>query len=628
LICILSVFYATPLVYSLNSINNYKLGPLYIPYLVSMGVVFLLIVATFINAIRKGVPSQKVQARFILTGFGVMVILALLTNAIIPAIITTTDTSKFGPLFSVIFTGAIAYAIVKHGLFDIRPIVARSTAYLLSIGVLFGAYVVVSSLFLKILLGDQKDDSRLILINSATLTLSVLAYQPLKRFFDRVTNQIFYRDAYDPQSFLDELNKVLATTYEFDSLLSKSANIIDKYLKPTNATFITQSAKTKASVIVSTKYSSATYVKADFAKALSSLNEKIILTSLIGSNHKNLKDVFEANEAVLIVNLGASTSKGANFLVLGPKKSGNPYTREDVRIVQIIANELIIAIQNALRFKEIQNFNLTLQEKIHSATQQLRRSNEKLKALDETKDDFISMASHQLRTPLTSIKGYLSMLREGDAGNLTKLEKEMISQAYTSSQRMVYLISDMLNVSRLNTGKFVIEENEVNLAEAISEEVEQLKETAESKGLTLSYEKPTDFPVLILDETKMRQVIMNFMDNAIYYTPSGGHIEVKLENLPTRVDLKIVDDGIGVPKNEKHHLFSKFYRANNARKARPDGTGLGLYMAKKVVIAQGGSIIFDSREGKGSTFGFSFHKSKVKLHIPSADKNTKTAGTH
>jgi signal transduction histidine kinase len=200
----------------------------------------------------------------------------------------------------------------------------------------------------------------------------------------------------------------------------------------------------------------------------------------------------------------------------------------------------------------------------------------------------------------------------------------MLGQAFISSQRMVYLIADLLNVSRLKTGKFVIEPAPTNLAEMVSEEIDQLVETAAGKGIQLTYKKPKDFPVLMLDETKTRQVVMNFVDNAIYYTPSGGHIAVELAETPTSVELKVVDDGIGVPASEQHHLFTKFYRARNAQKARPDGTGLGLFMAKKVILAQGGSIIFESTEGKGSTFGFLFSKPTPvkKAPVPVATTTT------
>jgi signal transduction histidine kinase len=207
----------------------------------------------------------------------------------------------------------------------------------------------------------------------------------------------------------------------------------------------------------------------------------------------------------------------------------------------------------------------------------------------------------------------LSLVLEGDAGKISPLQRKMLSQAFTSSQHMVYLIADLLNVSRLKTGKFIIDSAESNLAEVVQEEINQLTEVLDSHSLKLVYNKPTNFPELMLDETKTRQVIMNFIDNAIYYTPAGGVVTVELLDKPQDVELRVVDNGIGVPKSEQHHLFTKFYRAGNARKARPDGTGLGLFMAKKVVIAQGGAIIFESTEGKGSVFGFSIPKSKIAM---------------
>jgi signal transduction histidine kinase len=188
---------------------------------------------------------------------------------------------------------------------------------------------------------------------------------------------------------------------------------------------------------------------------------------------------------------------------------------------------------------------------------------------------------------------------------------------------MVYLIADLLNVSRLKTGKFIIDYGPVDLAKVVEEEMGQLTETAASRSLTLTYEKPKAFPVLMLDETKTRQVIMNFVDNAIYYTPSGGRVTVRLLDLPNTVELRVEDNGIGVPKSEEHHLFTKFYRAGNARQARPDGTGLGLFMAKKVIIAQGGSLIFETQEGKGSTFGFIFSKSKLAPVVTTPKPATK-----
>ncbi len=290
------------------------------------------------------------------------------------------------------------------------------------------------------------------------------------------------------------------------------------------------------------------------------------------------------------------------LLIVGYDTPSTYLRPTDTMLLDRLSDSIGVALDNKLLFEENRR-----------VLRQLKESNAKLRALDEAKDDFISMASHQLRTPLTSIKGYTSMVLEGDAGKITPTQKKLLTQSYFSAQRMVYMIADLLNVSRLRTGKFVIEATRVNLAELVEEELEQLKETATARSLKLVYDKPKNFPDLMLDEIKLRQVVMNFTDNAIHYTPAGGHITIKLLDSPVSFELRVEDDGMGVPKNEQPYLFTKFYRAGNARKARPDGTGLGLFMAKKVIIAQGGALIFKSVEGKGSTFGFVFSKSKLAV---------------
>jgi signal transduction histidine kinase len=205
------------------------------------------------------------------------------------------------------------------------------------------------------------------------------------------------------------------------------------------------------------------------------------------------------------------------------------------------------------------------------------------------------------------------MVLEGDVGAVKKDQRKMIQQAFDSAEQMVFLIADLLNVSRLQSGKFVIENKPTDLEKLVTSEVDRLNETAKNHGVKLACEVSDSFPSLSLDENKIRQVVMNFIDNAIYYTPSGGSIDVKLEASAHDITYTVTDTGLGVPAAVQHKLFSKFYRADNARKMRPDGTGLGLFMAKKVIVAQGGAIIFKSAEGKGSTFGFSFPRSKVEI---------------
>jgi signal transduction histidine kinase len=234
----------------------------------------------------------------------------------------------------------------------------------------------------------------------------------------------------------------------------------------------------------------------------------------------------------------------------------------------------------------------------------LKLTNAKLKALDVAKDEFISMASHQLRTPLTSIKGYLSMMIEGDSGELNETQALYANQAFQSSQRMLYLIADLLNVSRIQTGKFRIDRSPVDMPKVIAEELDQLSELADARKVTLEYKGLNKAPLLSLDTTKTRQVIMNLSDNALYYTPSGGKVTVKFARGKSCYEFRVIDNGIGVPEEAKKSLFQKFFRSTNAQSMRPDGTGIGLFMVKKVVDLQGCKLFFSSEEGKGSVFGF------------------------
>jgi signal transduction histidine kinase len=215
------------------------------------------------------------------------------------------------------------------------------------------------------------------------------------------------------------------------------------------------------------------------------------------------------------------------------------------------------------------------------------------------------MASHQLRTPLTSVKGYLSMVLEGDAGKITKMQRQLLREAFTSSERMVHLINDFLNVSRVQTGKFMIDRQDVDLGKVVKQEVKSLETVAESRDLRLKLEVPTQPVIVSLDEGKIRQVIMNFIDNALFYSKPNTDIKITLRLFPKEVRFEVADRGIGVPVHQQARLFSKFFRADNARTQRPDGTGVGLYLAKKVIDGHEGKLIFASKEGVGSTFGFS-----------------------
>jgi len=605
-----AVLLETPLVFYSITLKHGKANPNPKPFIAFFILHALItIIAGFTQLIIKYRHSRGVAKRqllFILISSVILWLIVPITNFAITLSAQTTTFIKISPFYTLAFGLFITYAIVSQKLFDIRAAVARSVAYVLLLAAVIGIY----GLFIFGLVDSVTSDAHTRQILSLLLGL-VLAFKfhSFRLFFDRTTNRIFYRDSYDPQETLDRLGSIMVAEIDLHKILEGTRQTLSDAFKCGFIEFIL--IEEDEPVL---KVSSDKKLETNFKAISHHLREqrKDILEVETAGAHNLLRQEFAS--ADVAVSLRLKTQKQiVGFVLFGEKRSGDIYNSQDLKLLSIIANELSVAVQNALRFEEIQQFNITLQEKVDQATKQLRHANQRLKELDQTKDEFISMASHQLRTPLTSIKGYLSMILEGDVGAVKKDQRKMIKQAFDSAEQMVFLIADLLNVSRLQSGKFVIENKPTDMAKLVSSEVERLKETAKNHGVTLDCEISDKFPTLNVDENKLRQVIMNFIDNAIYYTPSGGSIGVKLQASEHDVTYTVTDTGLGVPAAVQHKLFSKFYRADNARKMRPDGTGLGLFMARKVIIAQGGAIIFKSTEGKGSTFGFSFPLKQVEI---------------
>lgn len=579
-------------------------GPLYFVFILYFVPMVALALRRLFYSVNHTSGVAKQRAMMVLLAIGIMSVWGSITNLVLPILLGNNNLAAIGTYSTVLFTGLIGYSMLRHHLFDIRSAIARAAAYLLTLS--FLALIYLASIF-SLSLFFNTGNSGITSLDRLSLVIFALVgsvlFQPIKKLFDRFTNAIFFRDAYDTQSFLDRLNDNLVGTIEVDKLISASSSLLNTTLKCSFSTFVLLENSDENKYRFFGAQTSKQEKLVELIIEANKLNIPLIRTDEL--NEPALKRVFIQSGVVVAKKMVTNTST-IGFVLFGEKKNGNSYSNQDIAAIDLMADELALAVENALRFEQIRQFNVTLQREVDDATRQLRRTNTKLIALDEAKDEFISMASHQLRTPLTSIKGYLSLVMEGDVGAITPKQKELLLQAFTSSQRMVYLISDLLNVSRLRTGKFIIEPSDVYLPEVIAEELVQVKEMAQVKKIKLHYEKPKDFPVIKLDDTKIRQVIMNFIDNAIHYTPNGGIVEITLEAKPSSIEFTVKDNGIGVPKSEQHHLFTKFYRAGNARKARPDGTGLGLFMAKKVIVASGGALIFRSKEGSGSIFGFSF----------------------
>lgn len=227
------------------------------------------------------------------------------------------------------------------------------------------------------------------------------------------------------------------------------------------------------------------------------------------------------------------------------------------------------------------------------------------KIVERMKTEFVTLAAHQLRTPLSAIKWALGMMLDGDLGEITQEQKSFIEKTYKSNERMIVLINDLLDVTRIEEGRYLFRPVLTQFDSIVEFVVNSSKEEAQRKNISLEFKKnPKPLPKVMLDVEKIRLVIQNFIENAIRYTPSGGKIIISLKVGGKEIEFSINDTGVGIPQDQRARVFSKFFRASNVIRMETEGSGLGLFIAKNIIEAHGGKTRFESEEGKGTTFYF------------------------
>lgn len=224
------------------------------------------------------------------------------------------------------------------------------------------------------------------------------------------------------------------------------------------------------------------------------------------------------------------------------------------------------------------------------------------KEIDRIKAEFVSIASHQLRTPLTATKWFMEMLIDGDIGELQPEQLDVIHQAYAANERMIELVNVLLNVSRIEAKRITVDFKVIDALKLISDIKKELSPLLIIKKQELVLDLPKDLPQINTDSKLLVQIFTNLISNANKYSPDGSQIVFKVFKKGNEVLFQISDNGYGIPKAEQKNIFKKFFRASNVLLEHPEGTGLGLYIIKSLVELLGGKIWFESEENKGTTF--------------------------
>jgi signal transduction histidine kinase len=570
----------------------------------------------FFNSTKSGLA--RAQTRYVIFAFAVLVAGGIF--GFLPAY--GISVYPFAYLTSLLFVSILAYAIIRHRFMDTRLIIKRGTISFMSIASAMALSFFIYNLF-------SWNFPRIDNWEVLGLLVGLIILQLLRRFYSIIANRYFFADLYDYQEVLRDLSHHLTSIINLEDIVDSIINTVNDSFRLENSGLILcerdQLGSAKCEVMMAhglTTKELDHIVENEFLLKYLALSRTPLLSDEIAlitksiiddstvANLIQVKDKMEKSKIAILAPL-VKEDKLIGVIALGGKLSRESYSNEDIELIDILANQASVAIDNAQLYEQVKEFNSKLKKEVKDATVDLQKINQKLtyandnlQQLDTAKSEFLSIASHQLRTPLSGIKGYLSMLLEGDFGRLPAPAKKIITELFENSDRMTRLINTFLNISRIEANRLVISKKQIDMVELVRTTVHVFAVVAKKKGLDLKCKLPKKKIMVSADPDKIKDVLINFIDNSIKYTKKG-RVTVIVKATTKNVKISVKDTGMGVAKNDIDKLFEKFTRGTDITKVDTNGSGLGLYIAKKIIeVHNGEAFVSSPGKGKGSEFGF------------------------
>ncbi|MBD3244656.1 MAG: hypothetical protein GF335_01550, partial [Candidatus Moranbacteria bacterium] len=446
------------------------------------------------------------------------------------------------------------------------------------------------------------------------LIIGVSVFTKVRDFFYHKANQYFFSSLYDVREVIEEASEKLALALEPEKLYNSICDVLQKPFQVSAiGVLIFDEKKKKYEVKINRGFNigNKKYFKGslNLKKKYTSKGELLIIEELIDKTRGESKKLIQMLDELGVKVVAPLNVEGdtIGLIVLGKKESGDNFNTDDFTVLNVIGQQAAISVKNSMLYEETLEFNKKLQEGIKQATKKLQKANIKLKKLDATKTEFLSIASHQLRTPLTSIKGFSSLLLNNGYGKLNDKQRKTIEKIFISNERLITLVEDLLNISRMEQGRLEYEFEKLNIKELLKEIVGVLSIQASHKDLYLKFKdeiKEQKEVLIKADKKKLTEVISNLIDNAVKYTQQGGIIVKLSRKNKNTILIEVIDTGIGIDPKEKDKIFEKFGRGDDIEAMHSGGAGLGLFIVKKLTEAHGGKVFVESEgKGKGTTFG-------------------------
>lgn len=551
---------------------------------------------SLIKKYKKAYGAERQQLKFLLLGSLVMFIAIIIGNLLMVILLDQSWFVQFLPLYIFFFIGFVSYAIIKHRFLDIGLVVARTVSYSFLL-------LIIATIYSAILLGAVAliPGEYQVAISTLLALFIAFTFPALKSLIEKITNNIFYKQTYDPAYLLEKLANIQRSTLDMDRLMIKTLEALHRAMHVSKAVFV---------VLNQEKPYAKHAVGVDGAMKID-LNDILKLSDRAGTKPLLYEDIkmgfvkqfMQQNQFRVIIPLTVKSNRHG-VLLLGEKSSGNIYNQQDVSILEVLTPQIAVAVQNTLSYDQIQKFNATLRDEVKKATAKLSSANKNLRHLDKLKDEFVYIATHELKNPVTAMRGYLSLINEGLYGDVPKKLKDPLTQLNASNQQLVTLVNDLLQIARSEAKSITIHTETIDVCGIIQAVIGTLKPLADQKKIKLTHHCPTKQLFVRADPDKLREIFNNLVSNAIKYSETGT-ISIYHITEQDMVVTHVKDQGFGIAEQDQKKLFTRFYRVEEQVAKGIPGTGLGLFIVKQLVEKMRGRIWFTSKLGSGTTFSFS-----------------------
>ncbi len=521
----------------------------------------------------------------------------------------------------------LGYAVASHRIFDVRTRVRRGIAYfiivLISALPLAGLIILVQQI-------TQNQFRTTLIVTSITVVVSFIVYQPLRTLVERYTYRFLFGEGFNPNQVVRDYSQAISRTLDVQQLSSLILGILsDKFETNRGALMLVTS---KDGVVEIEAVPGMGAIPRNKVRLPA---DNLFISTLVGQHQPLLQYELDFNPAFgkvgdtavswlkdmameAFVPVGAGSALDG-VIAIGPKRSGVPYQPGELDLMQVLADQTVVALQNARLYSELEDQN----RQINTLNVDLVRQNDRLEVMDKVKSDFITIASHELRTPLTQVKGYADILAAmNDSNSLTQDQtKEIVGHINRATIRLESLISAMLDASQIDVEGMQLTYMDTRMETIIRLALEPLNQALRERRITLTITGLAELPTIQADFKRLVQAFTNILGNAVKYTPDHGSILVEGLIIPSEdgqedyIEIVVADSGIGIDTRYHELIFEKFFRigdpqlhSTGSTKYKGAGPGLGLPIAKGVVEAHDGRIWVESDGEDEARFpGSRFH---------------------